>query len=657
VTVDRDGRAHFWDLETLKRGKTESWGARKLAIDAERTALVVATESHIVVRDPNTGAELRRRAVEDPVSTLDYRGGLIAYTVTALGTSRAVVLDAVGLEPRAQIPSATVVTVLSEGRVITRSAGGETVIRSAAGGEVLRSLGTGVGSIHQSADTRLVIEASGGVLTLRDPDGWQPRAYWMPVPVPHTNRTFVVTRDGLFDGHHTTWAGAEFLLGHDRDAAPCDRFARDYYRPGLLREALAGSLPRPRTDIAGLDARVPTLRLRPHGEPPMLSDRRISLSIDVANAPNGARDVRLLRNGVMIRRWRGKATVGTPIVVDVGVNAGVNRFTAYAFSDANVKGDNAEHLYTGVFDPPQRTATIIAVGVNDYASLRNLRYAVADAEEFARQLEAALRRVGTRWRGRWQADWDDVTTVVLKDAEFTRANMLAALARLGPDGGSQRSPLDKLNKLKSTGPHDAVFVFFAGHAILSGDRFHLLAPNAKVERGAVPTRSITDYDLDAALESIDARHLVLVIDSCHSGQVLATADDRLNLLNARGLAALAYEKGMYILAASQSFQVALETSALGHGLLTSALIEGLGELASEADRDPEDGRLDLDEWLDWAARRVPAIHGGLVGGHRGVKLVATSNAPEVQQPQVYRAPRLEGRAMTIVTVRKPSAPK
>src|SRR5437762_9743794 len=36
---------------------------------------------------------------------------------------------------------------------------------------------------------------------------------------------------------------------------------------------------------------------------------------------------------------------------------------------------------------------------------------------------------------------------------------------------------------------------------------------------------------------------------------------------------LAYEKGMYILTAAQSYQAALEAAQLGHGLLTYALVE------------------------------------------------------------------------------------
>jgi uncharacterized caspase-like protein len=75
-------------------------------------------------------------------------------------------------------------------------------------------------------------------------------------------------------------------------------------------------------------------------------------------------------------------------------------------------------------------------------------------------------------------------------------------------------------------------------------------------------------------------------------------------MNSKGLAQLAYEKGMYILTAAQSYQAAQEVSQLGHGLLTYALVEeGLKQGA--ADIDPKDNEILVREWFDYATTRVP----------------------------------------------------
>ena len=87
------------------------------------------------------------------------------------------------------------------------------------------------------------------------------------------------------------------------------------------------------------------------------------------------------------------------------------------------------------------------------------------------------------------------------------------------------------------------------------------------------SHSISDVELEEAVEGLDAGHLLLVIDACNSGQALEAEEKRRGPMNSKGLAQLAYEKGMYILTAAQSYQAALEAAQLGHGLLTYALVE------------------------------------------------------------------------------------
>src|SRR3989440_10012305 len=87
------------------------------------------------------------------------------------------------------------------------------------------------------------------------------------------------------------------------------------------------------------------------------------------------------------------------------------------------------------------------------------------------------------------------------------------------------------------------------------------------------SHSISDEELEAAVEGIDAGQMLLVIDACNSGQALEAEEKRRGPMNSKGLAQLAYEKGMYILTAAQSYQAAKEAAKLGHGFLTYALVE------------------------------------------------------------------------------------
>ena len=136
-----------------------------------------------------------------------------------------------------------------------------------------------------------------------------------------------------------------------------------------------------------------------------------------------------------------------------------------------------------------------------------------------------------------------------------------------------------------------------------------------------------------------------MIDACNSGQALEAEEKRRGPMNSKGLAQLAYEKGMYILTAAQSYQAALEASKLGHGYLTYALVEE-GLKTPAADVEPKDNQLLLREWLDYATNRVPQMQQELIDkGKRGIGLkvvfvegdekIKDFNKRNLQRPRVF----------------------
>ena len=120
-------------------------------------------------------------------------------------------------------------------------------------------------------------------------------------------------------------------------------------------------------------------------------------------------------------------------------------------------------------------------------------------------------------------------------------------------------------------------------------------------------------------------------------------------MNSKGLAQLAYEKGIYILTAAQSYQAALEPSDLKHGLLTYALVEeGLKKEA--ADSEPRDGTLLVREWFSYVMSRVPQLQEqrmkqASAGGRQLVYLEGdedeSAEKRNVQRPRVFYRRELE----------------
>lgn len=105
---------------------------------------------------------------------------------------------------------------------------------------------------------------------------------------------------------------------------------------------------------------------------------------------------------------------------------------------------------------------------------------------------------------------------------------------------------------------------------------------------------------------------------------------------------------MFVLAASQGYQVANEARELGHGFLTYAFVAE-GMMTTMADRLPADGRVSVEELFEFAAVRVPELQlrQHAAGGARGLELgssaarKAEAEGRDVQRPRAFFRTRSE----------------
>jgi len=295
------------------------------------------------------------------------------------------------------------------------------------------------------------------------------------------------------------------------------------------------------------------------------------------------------------------------------------------------------------------TAYVLAVGVNEYENKNyNLKFASADATDFVEEVrrQRALVEPGGK-----------VEVVTLLDRDATKQNIETALRRLS---GEQAGPLPagapkSLEQLKAAEPEDEVVVYFAGHGTAQGRRFYLIPHDlgytgerelkTEFNLQTILSHSISDEELEQILEPLNAAQLVLVIDACNSGQALEADEKRRGPMNSKGLAQLAYEKGMYILTAAQSYQAALEAAQLGHGLLTYALVE---EGLKKGEADPpssHDGQIVVREWFDYASERVPLMQLERIR-KRGIGLVSTRET-DVQRPRSFYRRETDARPLVV----------
>ena len=476
----------------------------------------------------------------------------------------------------------------------------------------------------------------------------------------------VVTPQGLFDGTPVSWNQILWRYNQETfNVAPIEWFFNEFYYPGLLADIFAGKRPHVAQDVSKKDRRQPIVKLSIAGQAPDsgVATRTVKIKLDVSDAPSdkenpqgaGAQDLRLFRNGSLVKVWHGDVLKGQSSVSleeEITVTAGPNRLVAYAFNRDNVKSKDAPLVFNGADTLKRKgTAYIIAVGVNEYANSQyNLKYAKADAQSFGEE----MRRRQTQLGG-----FERVEVIQLLDRDATKANILAAMKRLAGETVPPSLKADPLDTLKRAQPEDTVVIYFAGHGTAQAQRFYLIphdlgytGERTKLTEQGLKTilaHSISDIELETAVENLDAGHLLLIIDACNSGQALEAEEKRRGPMNSKGLAQLAYEKGMYILTAAQSFQAALEAAQLGHGYLTYALVEE-GLKTSAADTEPKDGVVIAREWLDFATERVPQMQEEKMAQGRGLGLEISFTEGEVrsvQRPRVFYRRELETNPLVI----------
>ena len=401
---------------------------------------------------------------------------------------------------------------------------------------------------------------------------------------------------------------------------------------------MKGERPVASGDIAHKDRRQAKLSL----EKLSVEGRSAKIAVTAeADAGVGVRDVRLFRDGTLVKIWHGDAKLdsahGTRFEFTVKLTAGDNHISAYAFNHDNVKSNDAQLLVRGPKEVLSGKLFVVSIGVNHHSNASfNLSYAVQDANAVADELAIQQTKMNR---------FESTRKISLLNENATRAQILKTFSDLS--GEIQ--------------PEDGLVVYFAGHGVAKDARFYLIPHDigngqsrATLDASGLNEllgHAVSDLDLETALEPINAKYSALIIDACNSGQALESTENRRGPMNSAGLAQLAYEKGMSILTAAQSYQQAGEPPRLGHGLLTYVLVEE-GLKTEAADTSPKDAKVTLQEWFDFATLRVPTI-GTNQKSARGVVSDEPSLPTAQQQPRVFYRRDPESDPLVVGIVEKP----
>ncbi|NCC34029.1 MAG: caspase family protein, partial [Chloroflexia bacterium] len=202
----------------------------------------------------------------------------------------------------------------------------------------------------------------------------------------------------------------------------------------------------------------------------------------------------------------------------------------------------------------QAYALLIGIGSYTYHPQMNVPVTARDANALA----AVLR--DPRFCG-----YPETQVSLLSDAAATRAEILAALERLG-----------------SLPEESTVLLFYTGHGEYATDGTYVLTTHdTRMQNGrVVDGTGISEQELLTWLQQIKARRLLCIFNACHAGEVsptLGTGDASsigIPLPEKTAAAVLATGSGRVIMTACREHQV----SYVGAGRLTlfsQALVDGL----------------------------------------------------------------------------------
>ncbi|OYU14207.1 MAG: hypothetical protein CFE37_12195 [Alphaproteobacteria bacterium PA4] len=338
---------------------------------------------------------------------------------------------------------------------------------------------------------------------------------------------------------------------------------------------------------------------------------------------------------------RARASFTVPLATGAGHEMPV--FTAYAFNSDRIKGETASRSYARPpVTPRHPRAYVIAIGIDAYTEPRfRLNYSVADARLIDARLVAlpgyeTRRLLLTGETGRAQANKALIAAAlaILAGGDGVSAAR-ATLAAAGIDAGA----------IEPATPDDAVIISFAGHGWATPQsEFYLVPADGLWPAGAPLPQTATmiaTSELTRWVQPIAAGEMAIILDACHSAAIVDVPGFKPGPMGDRGLGQLAFDKGIRILTATQAANVALEDGALGHGLLTYALVRDGLEAGKAGDGS---GRTSLDTWLEYGVERVPELAVEVAKGERrmrqgGARDLIDEGAP-VARPRPVQRPSL-----------------
>jgi hypothetical protein len=376
----------------------------------------------------------------------------------------------------------------------------------------------------------------------------------------------VVTPEGRYDGTEDAIKQLYYVKG--MEIITLESLFEQCYTPNLLARLMDGEqFPPINISIDGLTPK-PSVRITaPNSDIRGIKivnnifqseQQTIEVAVEATDQGGGIDELTLYQNGKLVET-SGKG-LKTSVqknellvkIFNISLIPGENVIKATAFNIQRTETFSDEIIikYSGS-QTTKPNLFLLVIGINEYKNSKyNLNYAVADAQEFLKQME---------WGG--NEIFGNITSSYVSNTEATKQRIS-----------------EEFDKIKMQIKPEDVFVFYyAGHGAMSSEEkpMYYLIPTDVLQMFFAPhlqEKAISANELKEFSAGIRAQKQMFVLDACQSGGMSEVLAAR-GAAEEKAIAQLAKSTGTFWLTASNSEQFAGEFAQLGHGLFTYCILQ------------------------------------------------------------------------------------
>ena len=426
--------------------------------------------------------------------------------------------------------------------------------------------------------------------------------------IPLDEKNWVVTTGiGLFDATNEAMHTMHYVQG--ATTINIDQLKQTYYEPSLLPKILGYNQEPIRTaqELSEL-VLYPEINLL---HPSMNNGK---LGIELTDQGGGYGQVIIMINDkeviqdlteiMPVDKLKPEVSMSYSLTGHPNLKEGdLNKISVKAYNKSGSLASRPKNLYLlpdeNAKKPKQKLYALLA-GVSDYQGTElDLKFAAKDARDMA----DALRAGAHQYMG---VDNTDITLLTTDDKN----------PAYKPNKQNIKRVMDLF--AKNATANDILFIYLSGHGINYGGAdgdFYYLASDAQngilSDEHVRKSVAISSAEFTEMIKKIPAVKQVMIIDACHSGQLVSNISKNQNSISSsqvRAMETMKDKTGLYVLAGSASDAVSYEASSYGQGVLTYSLLFGIKGPALR-----ENEFVDIVKLFQFAMDKVPQLASGIGG--------------------------------------------